>query len=180
LQAELRQTLAGLREAEANHDYARNYVTAEDRQVAETEVELAAARLELSRARYEETLLRAPCDGQVLEVLKREGDAVRLIDAEPLLLFADLSRLRVRAEVEDRFLCRLRRGQQAVLYGRGLGRAVPGRVVHIKGVMGRKTVFSGASTERRDLDVVQVFVEPSGPFSPPVGLRVDVRVLLED
>jgi multidrug resistance efflux pump len=180
LQAELGQTLAGLREAEANHRYAQSYVTAEDRQVAQTQVELAAARLELSRARYEETLLRAPCDGQVLEVLKREGDAVRLTDVEPVLLFADLSRCWVRAEVEDRFLCRLRQGQRALLYGRGLGTPLPGHVVLIKSIMGRKTVFSGASTERRDLDVVQVFVEPRGPFNPPVGLRVDVKVLLED
>ena len=147
--------------------------------MAQSQVELAAARLEWSKRQYEETQLRAPCDGQVLEVIKREGDAVRLVDAEPVLLFADLSRQWVRAEIEDRFVSRLCRGQRAVLYGRGLGTSVAGRVVLIKNMMGRKTVFSGASTERRDLEVVQVFVEPSEPFFAPVGLRVDIKVSLD-
>jgi multidrug resistance efflux pump len=179
IRAQLRQTQASLREAEALLDQARNHVTAEDRAVAEGKVDLAAARQELTRRQYEETLLRAPCDGQVLEVLKREGDAVRLVDVEPVLLFADLSRLWVRAEIEDRFVSRLRQGQQAVLSGRGLGGEVRGRVVRIKRLMGPKKVFSGAATERRDLDVIGVFIEPEGPFAVPVGLRVDVKVMLD-
>jgi HlyD family secretion protein len=180
LQAEMRQTRASLREAEANLDFAKNYVRSEDREAAEAQVELAAARLELSRRQFEETLLRAPCDGQVLEVLKREGDAIRLVDVEPVLLFADLSQLWVRAEIEDRFVPRLRQGQRAILSGRGLGREVAGRVVQIKRLMGPKKVFSGASTERRDLEVIQVFLQPEGSFTAPVGLRVDARVLLGD
>src|SRR5262249_32252017 len=157
-------------------DHARNHVRPEDRRAAEAQAELAAARLELSRRQYEETLLRAPCDGQVLELLRREGDAVRLVDVEPVLLFADPSRLWVRAETEDGFVPRLRQGQRCVLSGRGLGRKVPGRLVGIKRVMGPRRVFSGASTERRDLEVIQVFVEPEGSFDVPVGLRVDVGV----
>ncbi len=179
IQAELRQAQASLREAEALYDEARHHVTSEDRAVALARVDLAAARLEMSRRQYEETLLRAPCGGQVLEVLKRECDAVRLVDVEPVLLFADLSRLWVRAEIEDRFVPQLREGQRAVLSGRGLGREVIGRVVRIKRLMGPKKVFSGAAAERRDLDVIGVFVEPEEEFAVPVGLRVDVRVMLD-
>ena len=174
-----RQAEAALRQAEADLRYARGYVTAEDRQVAEAQVELAAARLELRRCQLEETLLRAPCAGEVLEVLKRPGDAVRLVDTGAALLFADVSRLRVRAEIEDRFVPRLRAGQRVVLFGRGLGGEVAGRVVQVKGVMGRKTVFTDAPTERRDLEVIQVFIEPQGRFRAPVGLRVDVKVRLQ-
>jgi hypothetical protein len=112
-------------------------------------------------------------------VLRREGDAVRLADTQLAVLFADVSRLRVRAEIEDRFVSRLRVGQRAVVFGRGLGEEVAGRVVQIKGVMGRKTVFAGAATERRDLEVIQVFVEAEGRLRAPVGLRVDVKVRLE-
>jgi multidrug resistance efflux pump len=175
----LRQAETALRQAEADLRQARNHVTPEDRQVAEAQVEVAAARLEWRRRQLEETLLRAPCDGQVLEVCKREGDAVRLVDTGAALLFADVSRLRVRAEIEDRFVSRLRAGQRAVLCGRGLGGEVAGRVVQVKGVMGRKTVFTEAPTERRDLEVIEVFIEPEGTFRAPVGLRVDVKVRLE-
>src|SRR5262249_22439070 len=52
LQAEMRQSQASLREAEAKFDHARNHVRPVDRRAAEAQVELAAARLELSRRQY--------------------------------------------------------------------------------------------------------------------------------
>ena len=57
---------------------------------------------------------------------------------------------------------------------------VAARVAQIKRLMGPKKVFSGDSTERRDLEVIQVFLQPQGSFTAPVGLRVDARVLLGD
>ena len=47
-------------------------------------------------------------------------------------------------------------------------------------MMGDKTVFSDASSERKDLDVVEVFVETAEKLAAPVGLRVDVAIDLED
>jgi HlyD family secretion protein len=47
-------------------------------------------------------------------------------------------------------------------------------VTEIRQIMGKKTVFARTATERKDLDVVQVIVNPSEPFHAPVGLEVDV------
>jgi HlyD family secretion protein len=175
----VRQAAASLSQAEADLLAARHHATPEDRAVAVAQVRLAAAQRECRRRQLEETELRAPCDGQVLEVLKREGEAVRLVDSEPVALFADLSRLRVRAELEDRFIADLREGQPVELFGRGLGgRVFQAKVVRLKRVMGKKTVFTRAATERKDLDVLEVFVETDEPLAVPVGLQVDVRVAL--
>jgi HlyD family secretion protein len=84
-------------------------------------------------------------------------------------------------EIEERFARRLRVGQRAVVFGRGLGKdSFESRVVLVKAVMGKKTVFARTATERKDLDVLQVFIEPEAAFQAPVGLEVDVRIALEE
>jgi HlyD family secretion protein len=124
-----------------------------------------------------ETVLTATCDGTVLEVLKREGDGPRLIDPEPVALFADLSHLRVRGEIEEHYVHALKTGQQVVVSGRGLGKQTfTGRVAFIKQIMGKKTVFARTATERKDLDVLQVLIDIDEPFVAPVGLQVDIRL----
>jgi len=170
---------AALHEAEAEVLHLKRFVLPEDRQVAEAQVQRAAARLRLARQQLEDMTLRAPCDGTVLELIKHAGDGVRFADNEPVAIFGDLSRLRVRAEIEERYVRGLKAGQRAVAYGRGLGKEeFAGRITQIKGVMGKKTVFSRAATERKDLDVLQVFLDLGGDFTAPIGLEVDVRIAM--
>ncbi len=171
------ETEAGLRAAEADHLHLRNSVRAEDRGLAEVKVRLAQARLALARQRLADTALRAPFDGKVLEILKREGEAQRMIDGEPVILFADLRRLRVRAEIDERHARAVRVGQEALVFGRGLRQeAFPGKVVAVREVMGKKTVFARTAAERKDLDVLGVLIDMPEDFTAPAGLRVDVQV----
>jgi HlyD family secretion protein len=174
---DLAQTEAARRQAASELSYLEHFVTPEDRRLGQARVEVARARVELLRARLEDTLLRAPFDGTVLEVLKREGESAGFVEREPVALYADLSGLRVRAEIEERYVHPVRAGQKAVVCGRGLGgRAVPGTVVLTKPVMGKKTVFSRTAAERKDLEVIQVLVDLDEPLAAPVGLQVDVQV----
>jgi HlyD family secretion protein len=174
---EMNQRRIELRQAEADVRHLRTYVRDEDRRLADAKVEAAKARLELARQNYEDTILRAPFDGSVLELLKREGEGARLFDAEPVVVFGDVSRLRIRAEVDERFVAVLRVGREANVFGRGLGdKHHAGRVMLVKPIMGKKTVFSRAATERKDLDVVQVMIEMTDDFIAPIGLEVDVKI----
>ena len=174
---ERNQRRAELQQAEADLRHLRHSVRDEDRCLAEAKVVASRARLDLEREELEGTILRAPCDGTVLEVLKREGDGARRLDPEPVILFADTSRLRVRAEVDERFVGELRVGQRTVVFGRGLrDQQYRGRVVLVKAIMGKKTVFSRSAAERKDLDVVQVMVEVEGNLTAPVGLEVRVAI----
>ncbi len=166
-----------LKQAEAELDHLRHFVRPEDRSVARAQVEAARARLGLARERREDAFLRAPFDGTVLEVLRREGEAARSSDSDAVLVYGDVSRLRIRAEVDERFVSALRLGQKATIVGRGLGtRTYEGRLVVVKPIMGKKTVFSRTGGERRDLDVIQVLVEMPDGFVAPVGLEVDVAI----
>jgi multidrug resistance efflux pump len=170
--------LAG-QEAELHH--LRQYVRDEDRALAEANVELAQARLAAAEKRLRLTVLVAPFDGTLLELYKREGDCLRMGDPQPVALFGDVSRLRVRAEIDERYAQRVKAGQPAVVFGRNVGnREYSGRVAVVKPVMGDKTLFSHSSRERKDLQVVQVLIDMDPEFRTPVGLRVDVAIRVEE
>lgn len=151
------------------------FVRPEDMALADAKVAVAKERVEMAQKIVDDTTLRAPSDGTVLEILKREGDGTRVIDGQPALIFADLSRLRVRAEIDERHIHQLNARMTAVVTGRPLGfREFHGKVARINRLMGPKTVFSRVADERRDLDVVQVLVDMAPDFHYPAGLRVDV------
>ena len=173
----LQQALAQLRRAQAELEYQKNFVTKEDRQLAEAKVTLATQRLELARQKLADTQLAAPFDGTVFEILRLEGEAVSEIYHEPVVLFGDTTRLRVRAEIDERHVAQLAEGQRVLVFGRSVGdKSFEGRIAVVKKIMGKKTVFSRAASERKDLDVLEVLIEMDDQFSAPVGLRVDVRV----
>jgi HlyD family secretion protein len=177
---EVQQCAHRLARAEAELASLKGAVRPEDVCLAEARVAEARELLALARQRLADTTLRAPFDGVVLEVLRREGEAARAADPEPAAVFADTSRLRVRVEVDDRHVAALAAGQKAVVSGRGLGdRTYPGHVVLVKAVMGKKTVFTRSASERKDLDVVQAFVETDEPLTAPAGLEVEVVVSTE-
>lgn len=175
---ELRQAEEELKAVSADLIELQTRVRVEDRALAESKVELAEANVVAAKERLQDTIMTAPIGGTILEVLKREGEALRVFDPYPAIVLADLSRLRVRAELDEHFVDRVHVGQTAVVYGSGLnGRRVTGTVTFVKSLMGNKTVFSRESSERKDLDVLQVFVETGTPLLAPVGLQVDVDLL---
>jgi multidrug resistance efflux pump len=174
-QSDVVRAKAALAADESRLQALREFVRPEDVSMAAARLDLAEAHVRQAREEYEKNSLIAPIDGTVLRILKREGDVVRRIDAEPVMLFGDLSRMRVRAEIDERNVGPLRPGQSVSVWARGLGgRRYQGQIAAIRSVMGRKAVFSKESTERRDIDVVEILIDMEEAFRAPVGMRVDV------
>jgi len=172
-----RQALVELKEKEAELLHLKKYVTLEHRAMMDAKVQHAQSALELAEERLRETILLAPFDGVILKVLKREGEGVRMFEPEPVVLFGDLSKLKVRAEIDERFVIHLAVGQTAIIYGRNMGgKEYRGTVAVLEPIMGDKTVFARVSSERKDLDVLQVVIEMEDGFRAPMGLQVDVRI----
>jgi ABC exporter DevB family membrane fusion protein len=171
------QAAASLHQAEAELLYLKNYVRDVDEALMKAKVSQAEANLEVTEQQLRDLRVLAPFNGTVLKFLKRSGEGVRMIELEPVVIFGDLSRLRVRAEVDERFVKDLQVGQTAEVYGRNLhGQTYPGRLVEVEKIMGDKTVFTRASSERKDLLVLQAVLEMGPEFSAPVGMQVDVMV----
>jgi multidrug resistance efflux pump len=174
-QSQRRQAEAELKEQEAELVHLREYVTPQTRTLQEAKVRQAHSNLTLAEERLREYRVYAPFDGVVLKLLKREGDAVWPSAPEAVVLFGDLARLRVRAEIDERYVQQLEMGQPAVVYGRNLaGRSYQGRIAVVEKLMGDKTLFARSSSERKDLQVLQVLLDMDPDFQAPVGLQVDV------
>lgn len=177
-ETDVKRKLAFQRQLEAETDYLKLYVRREDRTLAEARVKQAAKQLQAARQRLEQTLLRAPIDGTVLEILHREGETTHTMGSpDPVVLLGDTQHVRIRAEFDENYALKLKAGQKAILFGHALeGAEVPGTVRLVKQVMGKKTVFTKASSERRDIDVIQVLIEPDRGLTVPLGMEVDVKV----
>ena len=183
---DLAETSAKLKQADnrrlnAEIRYMTNYVRDVDKQAATSKAAVANAQLQAAKQRLSETLLTSPINGTVLENILRVGESTYSAGSpEPVLLIGDLSKLRVRAEVDENYALDLHPGQKAVLFGRGLGqREIPAHVILVKNIMGKKTVFAKTATERKDIDVIQVFIEPDSPLHVPVGLEVNTKIAIQ-
>lgn len=161
--------------------YLTHFVREVDQQAAKAQVAVAEAKLQAAKQRLAETVLTSPTDGTVLENILRVGESTYTAGSpEPVLLVGNLAKLRVRAEIDENYALVLREGQKAVLFGRGLGeKEIPAHVVLVKKIMGKKTVFTKTATERKDIDVIQAFIEPDVDFKAPVGLEVNIKIALD-
>jgi len=81
------------------------------------EAALTVARAELTGAELgvEHTRIRAPFDGTVLNVIAKEGEVAAPSPENTLVIYGDLSTMKVRAEVEERDAAKIRVGQRVVV-----------------------------------------------------------------
>jgi len=141
------------------------------------ETSLAIARSELSMAEnaFEKTRIRAPFDGTVLDVIARLGETAAPGPQSPLVLFGDVSGLRVRAEVEERDVAKVRVGQKVVVKADAYpDREFDGVVTEISSALGSPRIATRGPRRPNDVDVLEVVADLEG--SPPMltGMRVDV------
>jgi HlyD family secretion protein len=127
---------------------------------ADADVRWADERMRVLQQTLEKCYVRAPISGTVLRTTLRPGESFSTFVPRPILSLADTSRLRVRAEVDERDVGRVFPGQRVIVRGDGwAGRGVPGRVARLGAAMGRKTIKTGDPAEKSDRDVLEVLVD---------------------
>jgi HlyD family secretion protein len=146
---------------------------------ADADVRAAEERVRVVQQTLEKCLVRAPTDGTVLRTILRAGESFSTLLPRPILRLADTSRLRVRAEVDERDVGRVFTGQRVVVRRDGWeGPGVPGRVGRLGAQMGRKAVKTGDPAEKSDRDVLDVLVDLDREEPRlVVGLRVTTLFL---
>jgi multidrug resistance efflux pump len=151
----------------------------EDHRRAEATVAAAEASLQQARAVLEKTLIRSPIDATVLRRRLRVGESVTPeVPGTSLYTVADVSRLRVRVDVDEHDVGDIAVGQRAhvtaVAYGE---RRFEGRVIRIGRVLGRKNIRTDEPRERVDTKILETLVELDAGADLPIGLRVDATIL---
>jgi len=155
----------------------------EDVAIAKANLEMAKADADTLRASIERTRLRSPVDGMVLRRYRAEGETMSVQPATLIAVVGDISRLRVRADVDEADVARVAVGQKVWVAADAYGdRHFPGTVVTVGKRLGRKEIRTDEPTEKLDTKVLQVVIDLEGSPEIPVGLRVDVffRPIPED
>ena len=172
--------------AEATRRAAANYQTLvnapplpEETARADAEVNAAEEQVRTSAAKLGKCTIKAPLAGTVLQSHLKPGEAVSAVFPQPIVSLADTSRLRVRAEVDERDIGRIYLGQGVLI----LIDAFPqekfrGSVSSLGALMGRKKVRTGDPAEKSDRDVLEVLVDlAKADERLVIGLRTTVQFL---
>jgi HlyD family secretion protein len=141
------------------------------------EAALAVARAELSlaEATLERARIRAPSNGTVLRVHARVGETAAPSPENALVVLGDVTRLRVRAEFEERDIGKVQMDQAAVVRSDAFpGRDFEGTVSSLARALGPSRLGQRGPRRPTDIDVLEVMIDLSG--QPPLlpGMRVDV------
>ncbi len=147
----------------------------------DTSLTIARADLALAEEALEKTRIRAPFDGTVLNVLARVGETAAAGPQSPLMVFGDISKMRVRAEVEERDVAKVRVGQRAVVRADAFpNEEFEGVVTEISGALGSPRIATRGPRRPNTVDVLEVVIDLEG--MPPLltGMRVDVFFRLKD
>jgi ABC exporter DevB family membrane fusion protein len=149
----------------------------EDRAHADADVALARAALDEARAMLDKTYVRSPIDGIVFRKFRRAGESVSTQFDAPIVTLADRSRTRVRVDVDETDIARLRVGQAAYVTADAFGdRRFAGHVVRVGQMLGKKNVRTDEPTERVDTKILETLVELSDGHELPLRLRVQAFI----
>ncbi len=147
----------------------------EDVAIAEAQVQAAEARIASAKGLLEKTLIRSPMTGTVLRRYQKAGETMGLLPPTPIFQIADLSHLRVRAQVDEADVGRIEVGQKVFITADAYGnRRFPGHVSQVGLIMGRKNFRTDEPGERMDTNVLEAVIDLDPGVKMPVGLRVDV------
>jgi HlyD family secretion protein len=122
----------------------------------------------------EKTIIRAPQDGTVLNIWAKAGEMAQPSVDAALVLFGDISGLRVRAEVEERDVTKIRLGQRAVVRADAFpDKDFEGVVTQLAPALGSPRITTRGPRRPNDVEVLEVLISLDG--TPPLltGMRVD-------
>jgi HlyD family secretion protein len=131
----------------------------EDVLAAQARVLAAEARRDQASATLARLTVRTPIDAQVLEIERRAGEYYQPAGGEPLAYVGDTRHLRVRMDLDERDIGRVRMGSRAQVRAPAFpGIDFPGHVVEIGRRMGPSRVRTDDPTARTDTLILQVVI----------------------
>ena len=169
---------AAVRASRAELEILQNETRPEDLEAAAADVDGAERELEARKAELDKTVLHSPILGTVVRRNLRVGEAVSSFQVDPVVTVADLDHLRIRAEVDEIDIGKVRAGQTVQATSESFPDLVlEGKVLRLGKTMGRKTLKSMDPNERQDVRIREVLIELERQVDLPLGLRLLVGFL---
>jgi RND family efflux transporter MFP subunit len=180
--AAVSQARAELKDAELN--YARGRQLLESKAVSKAEFDEAAVKRDLARAHLDmaEALLNdmsiaSPITGRVIGKYREAGESVKA--GIPILTIADVSAVRVRAEIDEDDVGRLALGQEAAITSDAYpGRIFTGKVIEIGERVGRRSIKLEDPSKISDTKVLEAKIElpETAKSDLKLGMTVDLKI----
>jgi HlyD family secretion protein len=135
----------------------------------------ARAELLLAETAIERARIRASSDGTILQVNAKAGETVTPSPEQVLIVMGDLSGLRVRAEVEERDVSKVRNGQKVTIRTDAFpGRDFTGTVTMLGQSLAPPRLASRGPRRPTEIDALEVLIDIEGAASLLPGMRADV------
>jgi HlyD family secretion protein len=141
------------------------------------EAALIAARTEVTMAEevLDKTRIRAPLSGSVLQVNVKMSELVAPSPESPLIVMGDLTLIRVRAEVDEQDVAKIKLGQTAFVRSNAYpGRDFDGKVTELAPSLGLPRMGSRGARRATDVEVMEVMLDLDGNVPLLPGMRADV------
>jgi HlyD family secretion protein len=149
-----------------------------DKEVSRAAVALAESQVEQTKTEIDRATVRAPIDGQVLQVNVRPGEYVGAQPGQTLMMLGDLTRHHVRADIDEHDIPRFQPGAPARAFLRGHAEHELKLVfVRVEPYVSPKKSLTGDNTERVDTRVLQVIYAVETTDRPVyIGQQLDVFI----
>jgi HlyD family secretion protein len=142
-----------------------------------SEASLSAARAEVTAAQalLDKTRIRAPAAGAVLQLNARVGEMVAPASDQPLAVIGDLSAMRVKAEIAERDVPKVKLGQRAIARSDAYpGRDFEGQVSALAPSLSAPRIGARGPRRPAEVEVLEATIDLAGTVPLMPGMRVDV------
>jgi len=168
---------AALAQAEADLKRIKAGSWKEDIMIARAAVALAESQVKSIKINIDRLTIRAPIEGDVLQLNVRLGQYAAMAWREPMIVLGDINRLHVRVDIDENDLPYFEKNSDAVatLKGRPQVR-FPLKFRYVEPYVIPKQSLTGSNSERVDTRVLQVVYElpDDSPIPLYVGQQMDV------
>ena len=145
---------------------------------AESALTAARANVALAATQLDKTRIRAPGPGTVLQVNAKQGEIVSPAPTHPLVVIGDMSVVRVKAEVDDGDVAKIKIGQKAFVRSINYpGKKFDGRVSDLAPSMATPRIGARGPRRPTDIEVLEMTIELDGDVPLLPGMRVDAFIL---
>lgn len=141
---------------------------------AEAVVSAGRADVTIAEALLEKTRIRASSAGRVLETKTKAGEIVAPSPDRPLVVIGDMSVVRVKAEVDESDVSKVKLGQKAFVRSISYpGRDFAGTVSKLAPSLSAPEIGPRGPRRQTDVDVLEVTIDLDGDVPLLPGMRVD-------
>lgn len=161
-----------LEKAETAIQLAKTQVREFDAQIREAETRVRTAEANLAKS-----IVTSPITGVVLRKRLHEGESISPDNPKGIVTIADISALRVRVELDETDVAKIKIGQNAYVVADAYGeKKFMAKVVKIGQILGRKNIRTERPTEKIDTKILEVLLELDKNQILPLQLRVDAYI----